>query len=199
MKNEKLKKKIVDIVRYWYVNEKDYGYIFDFHIEEKINAIADALIAAGIGDVSELKKHRVVVEKSLIPEDDNAYVLPNIPPTVKQLYSGEEVEKIVKERKELKDELRSKVEYIHEQDEVVKEYKHRAEVAEKAFSNCIENFVKFQYEQKSIQEEYKHRAEVAEKMFNILYEETSEYMKVLSKEWYKYQAEKELAEEEKDD
>ena len=44
-----------------------------------------------------------------------------------------------------------------------------------------------------------HRAEVAEKMFNILYEETSEYMKVLSKEWYKYQAEKELAEEKKDD
>lgn len=43
--------------------------------------------------------------------------------------------------------------------------------------------------------EYKYRAEVAEKMFNILYEETSEYMKVLSKEWYKYQAEKELAEE----
>lgn len=41
-----------------------------------------------------------------------------------------------------------------------------------------------------------HRAEVNEKMFDILYEETSEYMKVLSKEWYKYQAEKELAEEE---
>lgn len=46
--------------------------------------------------------------------------------------------------------------------------------------------------------EYKYRAEVAEKMFNILYEETSEYMKVLSKEWYKYQAEKEIAEEKKD-
>lgn len=47
--------------------------------------------------------------------------------------------------------------------------------------------------------EYKYRAEVAEKMFNILYEETSEYMKVLSKEWYKYQAEKELAEGKKDE
>ena len=47
--------------------------------------------------------------------------------------------------------------------------------------------------------EYKYRAEVAEKMFNILYEETSEYMKVLSKEWYKYQAEKELAEGMEDD
>lgn len=44
-----------------------------------------------------------------------------------------------------------------------------------------------------------HRAEVYEEMFDILYKETSEYMKVLSKEWYKVQAEKELAEERKDD
>lgn len=56
MKNEELKKKIVEIIRYCYVNEKDYGYIFDLHIEEKINAIADALIAAEIGDVSEWKE-----------------------------------------------------------------------------------------------------------------------------------------------
>ena len=84
---------------------------------------ADALIAAGIGDMS---KQRLLVGKD---------------GTVKQLYSGEEVEKIANER-----------------------------------------------------DEYKYHAEVAEKMFNILYEETSGYMKVLSKEWYKYQAEKELAE-----
>lgn len=120
--------------------------------------LADALIAAGIGDVSELKKHRVVVEKSLIPEEDNAYALPNIPPTVKQLYSGEEVEQIVKERDE---------------------YKHRAEVAEKAFSNCIENFVKFQYEQKSIQLDNVFLDEVIKKCLQ--------------------QAEKELAEEGKDE
>lgn len=43
--------------------------------------------------------------------NSNAYVLPNIPPTVTQLYSGEEVEKIVKKRDE---------------------YKHRAQVAERA-------------------------------------------------------------------
>ena len=53
MTNEELKKKIVDIIRYCYVNEKDYGYIFDVHIEEKINAMADALIAAGIVDKSD--------------------------------------------------------------------------------------------------------------------------------------------------
>lgn len=34
--------------------------------------------------------------------------------------------------KDLKTELRSKVDYIHEQDDVIKDYKHRAEVAERA-------------------------------------------------------------------
>lgn len=33
--------------------------------------------------------------------------------------------------KDLKTELRSKVDYIHEQDDVIKDYKHRAEVAER--------------------------------------------------------------------
>ena len=136
MTNEELRTKIVEILEeteYEWTEEKN-GYILQIFYDK----LADALIAAGIGDVSELKKHRVVVEKSLIPEDDNAYILPNIPPTVKQLYSGEEVEQIVKERRELKDELRSKVEYIHEQDEVIKEYKHRAKVAERALENaCV--------------------------------------------------------------
>lgn len=91
--------------------------------EEDIEHIADRLIAAGIGDVGELKKHRAQIMKD---------------GTIKQLYSGEEVEKIVKERKELKDELRLKVEYIHEQDEVIKEYKHRAARAERALENaCV--------------------------------------------------------------
>lgn len=65
MTNEELKKKIVDIIRYCYVNEKDYGYIFDLHIEEKINAIADALIAAGYGDVKEIKYRVRRAEKAL--------------------------------------------------------------------------------------------------------------------------------------
>lgn len=50
-------------------------------------AIADALIAAGIGDVSELKKHRVQIMKD---------------GTIQQFYSGKEVEQIVKERDEYK-------------------------------------------------------------------------------------------------
>lgn len=38
----------------------------------------------------------------------------------------------------LKDEVRSKVGYIHEQDEVIEHYKHRAEVAERALKDITE-------------------------------------------------------------
>lgn len=38
----------------------------------------------------------------------------------------------------LKDEVRSKVEYIHEQDEVIKHYKHCAEVAEQALKDITD-------------------------------------------------------------
>lgn len=76
---------------------------------EKVSKCVDALIAVGIGDVSCLREHRVIAEYSLVPDDDNPYIIPNVPLRVTQLYSGEEVEKIAKEREE---------------------YKHRAEVAE---------------------------------------------------------------------
>ena len=51
----------------------------------------------------------------------------------------------------------------------------------------------------AIIDEYKHRAEVYEEMFDILHEETSEYMRVLSKEWYKVQAEREIEKEKNND
>lgn len=95
-------------------------------------AIAEALIAAGFGDVKEAKRKAFVYNREITHLDG-----------------------------------------------ILKGAERRAEVAEKEFKKT------------------EHRAEVAEKMFNILYEETSEYMKVLSKEWYKYQAEKELEEEKK--
>lgn len=81
MNNEELKKKIVEIIRYWYVNEKYYGYIFDLHIEEKINAIADALIAAGLTfepivirtveppDECKKKIHEILKEEEAIIEE----------------------------------------------------------------------------------------------------------------------------------
>ena len=130
MTNEELKKKIVEVVLNSEITGIQVRAITGGY--SMANNLADALIAAGIGDVSELKKHRVVVEKSLIPEDDNAYVLPNIPPTVKQLYSGEEVEQIVKEREE---------------------YKHRAEVAERAGKIAASKVFDYTYEEAVAQAE----------------------------------------------
>lgn len=155
MKNKELKKKMVEIIinAIWKDAEADY----DSTDETEAGLIADALIAAGIGDVSELKNHRIVAEYSLIPNDGNNYFLPNTPLKVKQLYSGEEVEKIVKERNE---------------------YKRRAEVAERAL---------------------KSRA-----MCHVITCFTNETSGIEScvQEVYEawiYQAEKELAEERKDD
>lgn len=77
MSNDELKKKIVDIVA---------PYVSAYGDDE---AIADDLIAAGIGDV-----------------------------------------------KGLRAELRDKIDYIHEQDEIIQHYRHRAEVAERALRNA---------------------------------------------------------------
>lgn len=79
MKNEELKKKICKIIA---------PYVSAWGEDERI---ADALIAAGIGDVTEwkekAKKHRVQV----LPDG-----------TIKQLYSDEEVEDIARQRDEYK-------------------------------------------------------------------------------------------------
>lgn len=119
MTNEELKKKIKEILRKRMTELLGSCHTDEIPLtEEGAEAIlfyadefADALIAAKIGDVSELKNHRLIAEYSLVPDDDNPYIIPNVPLRVTQLYSGEEVEQIVKEREE---------------------YKHRAEVAERA-------------------------------------------------------------------
>ena len=85
MNNDELKKKIVEILEeteHEWTEDKN-GYISQIFYDK----LADALIAAGIGDVSELKKHRMLVMKD---------------GTIQQLYSGEEVEQIVNERDEYK-------------------------------------------------------------------------------------------------
>ena len=93
MTNDELKKKIISALQsVEFVTEKGWcGQCISLRLD--YSAIADALIAAGIGDV---KEHRIFAGKD---------------GSIKQLYSGEEVEQIVKEREE---------------------YKHRAEVAERA-------------------------------------------------------------------
>lgn len=101
--------------------------------------LADALIEAGIGD---LKEHRIFAGKD---------------GSIKQLYSGEEVEQIVKEREE---------------------YKHRAEVAERALKKLASFFA---HNAKFLKDE----------------REKERYQKTIFDDWIN-QAEEELAEEGKD-
>lgn len=65
MTEQETREKIVGIITHEYVTDKDYAYIFDPRIEEKINNMADALIAAGIGDVSEYKHRAEVAERAI--------------------------------------------------------------------------------------------------------------------------------------
>lgn len=91
---------------------------FEIHTATTDRELADALIAAGLRFGN---KHRIFVENAPIPQtcvDDTFYIVPDTPPTITQLYDDEEVEKIVKERDE---------------------YKHRAEVAERALRNALNN------------------------------------------------------------
>ena len=104
MKNEELKKKIANIIDNVFENRcrKTNCQNCDLYPDEMCqpNMYADALIAAGIGDISEWKAY-AKVHRIVITKDDK----------IKQLYCDEEVDKIVSERAE---------------------YKHRAEVAEMA-------------------------------------------------------------------
>lgn len=114
MTNDELKKKIIRVLQsVEFVTEKGWcGQCISLRLD--YSAIADALIAAGIGFKD---KHRVFVENVTLPKngDCDAFFVPNTPIKITQLYGDEEVEKIVKERDE---------------------YKHRAEVAEKALRNA---------------------------------------------------------------
>lgn len=94
-------------------------YSYDNFAEcEKISKCVDALIAAGVGDVTAWKeraeKHRFMA----LPDG-----------RIKQLYSDEEVEQIAKERGE---------------------YKHRAEVAERALATVCEEVLHARYPVESV-------------------------------------------------
>lgn len=143
MTNEELKKKICEIIA---------PYVSAWGEDERI---ADALIAAGIGDVSKLKNHRVIAEYSLVPDDDNPYIIPNVPLRVTQLYSGEEVEQIVKERDE---------------------YKHRAEVAERALKRLTHYFARDRdyYFLKNEREKEQFEKEIFEDLINQAEDELAE-------------------------
>ena len=153
MNREELKKKIADIV----LGVEWTGCLGNtYHISGGMsvaNAIADALIKAGIGDVTEwkekAKKHRVQV----LPDG-----------TIKQLYSDEEVEDIARQRNE---------------------YKHRAEVAERALQKFAEYITCYDCP-------FFSDCDSSEKMEDLIHSNYcfAEYLR---------QAEKELAEERKDE
>lgn len=159
MTNEELKKKIKEILRKRMTELLGSCRTDEIPLaEEGVEAIlfyadefADALIAAGIGDVSEykekLKLHRVFVRK------DGG--------DVKVLYGNKEVDEIVKEREE---------------------YKHRAEVTERALCNALNDDSCYFCNKKSPCE-CEHRDWGSKECITVLLR----------------QAEKELAEERKDE
>lgn len=132
MTNDELKKKISQIIAEYccplgkthkqlYGAERQCYTEMNFAECKPITECTDALIAAGIGD---LKEHRIFAGKD---------------GSIKQLYSGEEVEQIVKERDE---------------------YKHRAEVAELVVNNLNDTFTfdyqyVFEQAEKELQEKRK--------------------------------------------
>lgn len=153
------REKIIKVIDKWAnkavkANKFDGASVYNPHNAAEL---ADALIVAGIGDVSCLREHRVIAEYSLVSDDDNPYIIPNVPLRVTQLYSGEEVEQIAKERDE---------------------YKHRAEVAERALKKLASFFA---HNAKFLKDE----------------REKERYQKTIFDDWIN-QAEEELAEEGKD-
>lgn len=119
MTEQETREKIFNIIREFNVKKRRYST----HTEPSDDdELADALIAAGIGDVSEykekLKLHRVFVRK------DGG--------DIKVLYGNNEVDEIVKERNE---------------------YKHRAEVAERAGKIAASKVFDYTYEEAVAQAE----------------------------------------------
>lgn len=84
----------------------------------RLAELEDKIESGELGDVSEYKKHRVLVEISPVLKGKECISVPNTQPKIIQLYNAEEVEQIAKERDE---------------------YKHRAEVAERALKNICKN------------------------------------------------------------
>lgn len=94
------REKIIKVIDEWAnkavkANKFDGASVYNPHNAAEL---ADALIAAGLTFGN---KHRVLVENAPIPTDyigNEWFLIPNTPPTIKQLYGDEEVEQIVKER-----------------------------------------------------------------------------------------------------
>lgn len=97
------REKIIDVLRdnieYEVSTYPDDNYT---EVVIKYEALADALIEAGIGDVSKYKNHRIIISNPVCKDICQEGL--RLPPEfdLKQFYGAEEVEQIVKERDEWK-------------------------------------------------------------------------------------------------
>ena len=120
MTNEEIKKKICKIIADNYLPKEMPDRLEDYK-PYRFERAADALIAAGL--TFEPMTFRIVENKPY------SYKVKNKQEHIEEMANIKSV--FIKTHKRIsmrKHELRSKIEYIHEQDEVIKEYKHRAEV-----------------------------------------------------------------------
>ena len=116
MTNEELKKKIVDVLRGNIEYELHYFPDDNYtEVEFDYDKIADALIAANIGDVTEWRE-KVECAKRIL----QISTLPNGTTDLSYFeYKGERIQDIARQRDE---------------------YKHRAEIAERALENIIKQY-----------------------------------------------------------
>lgn len=153
--------------------ECDYSKVSDADTYCKALLKADALIAEGLRFGN---KHKIFVENAPISTtcvENTFYLVPNTPPTIKQLYGDEEVEQIVKERDE---------------------YKYRAEIAEKIAEEACEIVFCEAIDNKEWDEVIRNYKETKEKYsdeFGITDEMLYDYLHE--------KAEKELEKEKKDE
>lgn len=124
MTEQELREKIVEVLSAFKITgfDKNNECIFEKSIPTSIlEEVADLLIAAGCTFDN---KHRVLFENVSLPDEyigNECFFIPKTQTKIKQLYGDEEVEQIVKERDE---------------------YKHRAEVSEKALDLCTKDIFK---------------------------------------------------------
>lgn len=178
MTEQELREKIVEVLSAFKITgfDKNNECIFEKSIPTSIlEEVADLLIAAGCTFDN---KHRVLFENVSLPDEyigNECFFIPKTQTKIKQLYGDEEVEQIVKERDE---------------------YKHRAEVAEKALDKATELAYTYRTQDDTLS--------CSSCPFDSIFDRCKErgLYKDCSKRWKEellQKAEKELQEERKDD
>lgn len=99
MTNDELKKKILSIVRGAILEADELPFI------ETTNNIADALIAAGIGDVKETEHRAEVAERAVYDAEEDIWLRGGAPKEIAKKYSVNDAkERLKKAEKEFQEE-----------------------------------------------------------------------------------------------